>query len=144
MSKKGLEPSWIAPYAPETYVSTIPPLRHFVCKNFLLSCQISAMLYVLSGGVTSGVTLSENDTQSFSCGRVPLRHFVCKNFLLSCQIIAMLYVLSGGVASRATLSENDTQSFSCGRVPLRHFVCKFFDNLLNCCHDFFSYVISAK
>lgn len=98
VSKKGLEPSWIAPYAPETYVSTIPPLRHFVCKNFLLSCQVSAMLYVLSGGVTS----------------------------------------------RATLSENDTQSFSCGRVPLRHFVCKFFDNLLNCCHDFFSYVISAE
>ena len=98
LSEMGLEPTQISPYAPETYVSTIPPLRHFVCKNFLLSCQVSAMLYVLSGGVTS----------------------------------------------RATLSENDTQSFSCGRVPLRHFACKFFDNLLNCCHDFFSYVISAK
>ena len=30
MPKAGLEPAWIAPYAPETYVSTIPPLRHFI------------------------------------------------------------------------------------------------------------------
>ena len=28
MSEKGLEPSQISPYAPETYVSTISPLRH--------------------------------------------------------------------------------------------------------------------
>ncbi len=28
MSEMGLEPTQITPYAPETYVSTIPPLRH--------------------------------------------------------------------------------------------------------------------
>ena len=28
VSEKGLEPSQISPYAPETYVSTISPLRH--------------------------------------------------------------------------------------------------------------------
>ena len=28
VSEMGLEPTQISPYAPETYVSTIPPLRH--------------------------------------------------------------------------------------------------------------------
>ncbi len=34
MSEMGLEPTQISPYAPETYVSTIPPLRQNLYLNF--------------------------------------------------------------------------------------------------------------
>ncbi len=34
VSEMGLEPTQISPYAPETYVSTIPPLRRV---NFLFN-----------------------------------------------------------------------------------------------------------
>ena len=48
MPKAGLEPAQISPYAPETYVSTIPPLRHrFYYTIFLFNFQ---KYYALSGG----------------------------------------------------------------------------------------------
>ena len=46
--KRGLEPLRIAPYAPETHVSTIPPLRHnLILPNYI---QFSKFSYALSGG----------------------------------------------------------------------------------------------
>ena len=67
MPKAGLEPAWISPYAPETHVSTIPPLRH------LLNCDD------LSGGrFRFAQTLSSNDTQSFSSAEY---HFGIFNFV---------------------------------------------------------------
>ena len=48
MPKAGLEPAQISPYAPETYVSTIPPLRHsYNFTTLLLNFQGK---YALSGG----------------------------------------------------------------------------------------------
>ena len=37
MPKAGLEPAQISPYAPETHVSTIPPLRHkyYTTTNYI-------------------------------------------------------------------------------------------------------------
>ena len=52
MSEMGLEPTQISPYAPETYVSTIPPLRHFNSLfNFitLVGCCSAYTLCFLSG-----------------------------------------------------------------------------------------------
>ena len=40
MSEMGLEPTQISPYAPETYVSTIPPLRHEIVFIILLYHKI--------------------------------------------------------------------------------------------------------
>ena len=54
MPKGGLEPPRIAPYAPETHVSTIPPLRQIVLFSF-------QNLYSLRGGVDFKSTLSVND-----------------------------------------------------------------------------------
>ena len=85
MPKAGLEPAQISPYAPETYVSTIPPLRH--SKNitiFLLNYQRN---YALSGGsFLKGNPLLERYSIVL-VGRVPLRH--SKNitiFLLNYQL----------------------------------------------------------
>ena len=48
LPKRGLEPLRIAPYAPETHVSTIPPLRHnLILPNYI---QFSNFSYALSGG----------------------------------------------------------------------------------------------
>ena len=40
MPKAGLEPAWIAPYAPETHVSTIPPLRHKFLKYSIVKNHV--------------------------------------------------------------------------------------------------------
>ena len=44
MSEMGLEPTQISPYAPETYVSTIPPLRHIVLNFQIFVCGMADCL----------------------------------------------------------------------------------------------------
>ena len=100
----------------------IPPLRHFHLPYFIQFSICSN--FVSAADVDSRSTLSENDTQSFSCGRVPLRHFHLPYFIQFS--ICSNFVSAADVDSRSTLSENDTQSFSCGRVPLRHFHLPYF------------------
>ena len=109
MSMGGLEPPRITPHAPQTCTSTIPPHRHGA------NIQISVFCYVVDvPDVDSRSTLSENDTQSFSCGRVPHRHGA------NIQISVFCYAVDvPDVDSRSTLSENNIQLFSCGRVPHR-------------------------
>ena len=49
MPKAGLEPAQISPYAPETYVSTIPPLRHrYNITTLLLNFQEVQYFGILS------------------------------------------------------------------------------------------------
>ena len=97
----GLEPPRITPHAPQTCTSTIPPHRHGA------NIQISVFCYVVDvPDVDSRSTLSENDTQSFSCGRVPHRQkYIIFNFqnLLS---LSMCRMLTQGQPSRKT-------TFSC-------------------------------
>ncbi len=82
MPEGGLEPPRIAPYAPETHVSTIPPLRHL-----FYTIKFSILLYFMMHSVVevvSSTTLSSNVTFShLLVGRVPLRHlFLLSNFNL--------------------------------------------------------------
>ncbi len=111
MSMGGLEPPRITPHAPQTCTSTIPP--HRLKTNILFS--IFYIYSVDATDVESSSTLSENDTQSFSCGRVPHRPKI--NILFS--IFYIYSVDATDVESSSTLSKNDTQSFSCGSVPHR-------------------------
>ena len=61
MPKAGLEPAWISPYAPETHVSTIPPLRHnTMIQKIIFNFQFFYMHSVVD--VDSRSILSENDT----------------------------------------------------------------------------------
>ena len=82
MSEKGLEPSKISPYAPETYVSTsstTPTNRSII--QFSLRLSGSNVVEVLR-------TLSENVTLShLFFGRVPLRQISSLfNFHDDCRI----------------------------------------------------------
>ena len=47
MSKEGLEPSWIAPHAPETCASTISPLRQNIQLSNRLCGEMVDMNYAL-------------------------------------------------------------------------------------------------
>lgn len=91
MPEGGLEPPRIAPYAPETHVSTIPPLRHSTIKFLFF------YYYTSVAEATSRVALSKNDTQSFFCGRVPLRHITIKyhipvtEYQISTHILLHIY-----------------------------------------------------
>ena len=72
--KRGLEPLRIAPYAPETHVSTIPPLRHNLFSTFFYSI-IKFFLCTQWRKLTQGQPSRKTwHLVSFSCGRVPLRH----------------------------------------------------------------------
>lgn len=74
VSEMGLEPTQISPYAPETYVSTIPPLRRINFYSIFTVHDTSKVVDVLR-------TLSQNVTFShFLFGRVPLRRI---NFLFN-------------------------------------------------------------
>ena len=82
MSEKGLEPSKISPYAPETYVSTsstTPTNRSII--QFSLRLSGSNVVEVLR-------TLSENVTLShLFFGRVPLRQISpLFNFHYDCRV----------------------------------------------------------
>ena len=60
MPKRGLEPLRITPYAPETHVSTIPPLRHNQISYFLFNFQpvLCTQWRMLTQGQPSRKTLN--------------------------------------------------------------------------------------
>ena len=78
MSEMGLEPTQISPYAPETYVSTIPPLR--------LDLTINYSIVKISSVFVADVVLANNPLEKrysiVFLGRVPLRLNLTINYFI--------------------------------------------------------------
>ena len=74
MPEGGLEPPRISPYAPETHVSTIPPLRHLFYIFIIIILKIFVNNMHSVAEVDSSVNPLAKRYSIVLLGRVPLRH----------------------------------------------------------------------